>query len=453
MKYPTIIQYIDAIDAGRDFFISSPTVPVLCRAADGDPIYSSGNFGVVFKAQVGQELCALKCFTREQRGREQAYAQMGCSLPRSSYLIKHSFMVQELLVPVEEELQALPVLSMEWVEGRTLGSVVIDAAKNRDTVLLHTLSKKFDDMAIWLLSSGIAHGDLKPDNILVTDDDELRLVDYDGIYLPSMLGQDQREVGTACYQHPLRAQMSFSPAIDHYSIALISLTLRSLAQSAELYTMFGKESGALLFEPGELITGRSEAYNFISSHNIVSGSLMDLVCSDRAKIEGLIEALVEHVPMGIPQLTPFEHEGRWGFCDLSSNRQIVPIYDKVQLFSEGLAAVKVARRWGYIDTEGLVVHSFVLDDAWDFSEGLALVRRKKKYGFVGINGKAAIVARYDFARSFSCGLAAASVGGLYGYITHTGRWKIKPQYTYAESFRNGVARVEKDGVRMVISIE
>lgn len=456
MNYPSIIQYIDAIDAidaGRDFFLGAPVVPVLCRASDGEPIYSSGNFGVVFKVQIGDEFRALKCFTRQQQGREQAYATMHTKLPQSSYLIEHQFIKEGILVLADDQFRAMPILLMEWIEGQTLGQALIRAAQERNKDLIQDLSKKFDDMAIWLISQDIAHGDLKPENILITKDQELRLVDYDGMYLPSMSGENQREVGTPSYQHPLRAQMPFSPAIDHYSIALLCLTLRCLAQAPELYAMFGNHSGALLFEPAELIAGRSAAFDFIASSGMVSDSLMQAVCGDQGKINGLAEVIIEHVPLNANNLTPFEHNGHWGFHDLSSNRQIAPIYDKVQPFSQGLAAVKIARRWGYINTEGLVVYSFLLDDAWNFSEGLALIRRKNKYGFLNLNGRAAIAARYDFARSFSCGVAAVSLDGLYGYINHKGRWKIKPQYTYAESFRHGVARVEKDGVKMVISIE
>ena len=39
------------------------------------------------------------------------------------------------------------------------------------------------------MNQPFAHGDLKPDNILVRDDGSLVLVDYDGMYVPAMQGQ------------------------------------------------------------------------------------------------------------------------------------------------------------------------------------------------------------------------------------------------------------------------
>ena len=41
---------------------------------------------------------------------------------------------------------------------------------------------QFSRLAMWLMSQPFAHGDLKPDNILVTDNGTLVLVDYDGMF-------------------------------------------------------------------------------------------------------------------------------------------------------------------------------------------------------------------------------------------------------------------------------
>lgn len=458
MNYPSIIEYIDSIEAGGELF-SSLGSPCLVYDQQGEPVYSSGNFGVVFRVQRGEHTAALKCFTREQHGREAAYRKIAAEMPKNSpYIVHHDYFSDEISVLLSGgRLSQFPVLVMDWVEGRTLEQTIVDCISRGDRATLAALSAEFDRMALWLLGSGIAHGDLKPENIIVTPDGGLKLVDYDGVYTPSMRGEDQREVGTEGCQHPLRSTMAFSPEIDHYPMALISFTLRVLAWSTDIYGMFGggigstTASGVLLFDPSELIAGHSAAYNFIIDTPFSKSALYAMLESSQPVLEGLEDALREPLTRHEMQLTPFERNGLWGFCDLGDT-ELAPIYDRVLPFCEGYAAVAVRDRWGYVDTRGELLCGFRFDDAWSFSQGLALIRWRGKYGFIDTEGRRAIAARYSFARSFSNGVAVAAVDGRYGFIDRSGRWVIKPQYDYAESMRRGRAKVEKDGREFYVTL-
>jgi hypothetical protein len=89
MQYPLISEYIDAIRNAEDNFDElSYLRPVL--DSDGNPIMSSGNFAVVFKMTDGEKYYAVKCFTREQVGREKAYAKICATLKtvESPYLVQ-----------------------------------------------------------------------------------------------------------------------------------------------------------------------------------------------------------------------------------------------------------------------------------------------------------------------------------------------------------------------------
>ena len=71
MNYPLISEYIEAIKAAEDNFEKLKNLrPVLDE--DGNPAFSSGNFAVVFKMKDEQtgKLHAVKCFLKEQEGRE-----------------------------------------------------------------------------------------------------------------------------------------------------------------------------------------------------------------------------------------------------------------------------------------------------------------------------------------------------------------------------------------------
>ena len=91
-----------------------------------------------------------------------------------------------------------------------------------------------------------AHGDLKPDNILVKEDGTLVLVDYDGMYVPAMKGQKSRELGSPDFRHPGRTEDDFDEHIDDFSLASILLSLKSIALQPSLLEEYGA-SDRLLF--------------------------------------------------------------------------------------------------------------------------------------------------------------------------------------------------------------
>ena len=206
MQYPLISEYVDAIRSAEDNLDKLRDLrPVF--DSNGTPIMSSGNFAVVFKmkdVRTGR-MYAVKCFTREQEGREEAYRQIADELEfvQSSYLAKVRYYDHELFVDTNSSDDSeFPVLLMDWVEGETLDKYI--RQNINDTYALEMLAYNFSRLAMWLLPQPFAHGDLKPDNILVHDDGSLTLVDYDGMFVPAMQGQKSRELGSPDFRHTLR---------------------------------------------------------------------------------------------------------------------------------------------------------------------------------------------------------------------------------------------------------
>ena len=100
------------------------------------------------------------------------------------------------------------------------------------------------------MSQPFAHGDLKPDNILVTEDGTLVLVDYDGMYVPAMQGQKARELGSPDYRHPMRTEDCFNEHIDDFPLALIGMSLKAIALDSSLLQNNAK-SDSLLFSESD----------------------------------------------------------------------------------------------------------------------------------------------------------------------------------------------------------
>ena len=248
MNYPLISEYIEAIKSAEDNFEKlSYLRPVLDN--EGLPIMSVGGFSVVFKMRDERDgkFYAVKCFTKEQEGRSDSYKLIADELEfvSSNYLTPIKYYEDELFVDTDNsEKDEFPILLMDWVEGKTLDIYIKENINNQ--YALEMLAYQFNKMAAWLITLPFAHGDLKPDNIIMKEDGQLVLVDYDGIYVPAMKGQKAREIGSPGFRHPSRTVDVFDEHIDDFSIASIALALKAIALKPVLLNEFGG-SDRLLF--------------------------------------------------------------------------------------------------------------------------------------------------------------------------------------------------------------
>ncbi len=253
MQYPLISEYLAAIrDAKDNLDKLSHLVPVLDKY--GEPYRSSGAFAVVFKMKDEQtgKCYALKCFTEEQEGRAEAYRQIAEELEfvDSPYITSVKYLEKELFVDSNCEDEEFPVLLMDWIEGETMETYV--AANYTDTHAMAMLCYRFCKMAVWLRSQSFAHGDIKPDNIMVRPDGTLTLVDYDGMFVPAMKGQKSPTIGTKDFSHPLRTIDDFDETIDDFALASIALSLKAISLDPSLLQNYGA-SDRLLFSAADYL--------------------------------------------------------------------------------------------------------------------------------------------------------------------------------------------------------
>ena len=269
MQYPLISEYVKAIqDAGDNLEQLAYLTPVLDN--HGEPYRSSGAFAVVFKMQdkSSGKYYALKCFTEEQEGRADAYRQIADELDMvdSPYITSVKYMEKELFVDSQCEEDEFPVLLMDWVEGETMEAYI--AANYRIQSAMSMLSYRFGKMAAWLRTQSFSHGDIKPDNIIVRPDGSLTLVDYDGMFVPSMKGSQSPTIGTRDFSHPLRTVDDFDETIDDFSLASIALSLKAISMKPTLLDTYGA-SDRLLFSEKD--------YRTPSNSKVIS-ALQELMC-------------------------------------------------------------------------------------------------------------------------------------------------------------------------------
>ena len=247
MQYPLISEYLAAIqDAHDNLDKLNHLVPVLDK--HGEPYRSSGAFAIVFKMKDEQtgKCYALKCFTEEQEGRAEAYRQIAELLEfvDSPYITSVKYLEKELFVDSNCEDDEFPVLLMDWIEGETMETYI--AENYTDSYEMSMLCYRFCKMAAWLRSQSFAHGDIKPDNIIVRPDGTLTLVDYDGMFVPAMKGQKSPTIGTKDFSHPLRTIDDFDETIDDFALASIALSLKAISLDSSLLQSYGA-SDRLLF--------------------------------------------------------------------------------------------------------------------------------------------------------------------------------------------------------------
>ena len=240
MNYPLISEYVDAILSAEDNFDKLVNLrPVLDDKER--PVMSVGNFAVVFKMKdkTNGRLYAVKCFIKDQEGRAERYAKISEELQyvSSPYLINVQYLERELFVETKNCAEKeFPVLKMDWIDGKTLDAYILTHIHNK--YAMQMLFFRFCKMGAWLLTQSFAHGDLKPDNIIVRKDGTMVLVDYDGMYVQTMDGEKATEIGSTDFRHPLRTDKNFNEHIDDFAIASIALSLKTIALDPVLYKTY-----------------------------------------------------------------------------------------------------------------------------------------------------------------------------------------------------------------------
>jgi WD40 repeat protein len=221
----------------------------------GLPIPRSGNFADVYHFyDTAGKSWALKCFTRQVAGLRERYAAIDAHLRSADLPFTVGFSYLADGVRIRNDW--FPLLKMQWVEGFTLNEFLKDNLTK--TAYLEALFLMWVRLAKRLRQAKIAHGDLQHANVLLVPGAsatklELKLIDYDGMWVPALADTPSGEVGHANYQHPLRAkQLVYGPDVDRFPHLVIACALRGLIVAGpDLWSRFDNGDN-LLFREADL---------------------------------------------------------------------------------------------------------------------------------------------------------------------------------------------------------
>jgi serine/threonine protein kinase len=250
------------------------------------PSCASGNFASVFCLSNDKRKFAARCFLHDVPDQENRYSAISKFILTDDLPYTVSF--EYLPDGIKVQDRWYPLLKMQWVDGITLNQYISENHNNSQA--LNLLAGYFKQMMYELHRAGIAHGDLQHDNILVSDD-ELRLVDYDGMFVPALAGNTANELGHRNYQHPQRDRSTFGPFLDNFSAWIIYASLKSLAVDNSLWEILKGGDDCLLFRHSDFISNGSDgALSKLSKHS------NEHIRGYAAVIESFLKMPVESIP-------------------------------------------------------------------------------------------------------------------------------------------------------------
>src|SRR5262245_4818498 len=238
MSYPQITEYHEAVQHPAQAFID----PDLKQGAVAEnnlglPLVMSGGFALTYAVTTPRRKCAVRCFHREIPEIQQKYHAISRKLRSLATDCFVDFDFQQSGISVRQ--RTFPIVRMDWVEGDTFG-VWLDKHFDNPRALAKARGD-FAAIARFLEREGIAHGDIQNGNVMVTNGD-IKLIDYDGMFVPGMRPGHGNETGHKHFQHPERRVADFGPAIDRFSFIALDLSLAAVIADKSLYGEF-REGG------------------------------------------------------------------------------------------------------------------------------------------------------------------------------------------------------------------
>lgn len=215
----------------------------------GWPAANTGGFAAVYKLSGrGNRALAVRCFVQLAPDLADRYANISTHLagavPKQDR--QYQFFVQTRYIPQGIHIESgwKPITTMPWIEGEPL-DVYLDRAV-REPYRLPRLLAQIDALERTLRRVEIAHGDLGHRNILIDPSGALRLIDYDGMWVPALQGRISNEKGLRDYQHPGRTWEHYGQGMDRFSLIVLYLTVLAVERHPEVWQANARSEGLLL---------------------------------------------------------------------------------------------------------------------------------------------------------------------------------------------------------------
>lgn len=237
MSYPSIGEYNMVIQkrGGSSFsslsginLIPSRTTPIKVY------LFGSGAYAAVFKGSINGRAYAIRCFLSAENETIERYKRI------CSYLSQLNSTWKTECELIDNEINVngatYPVLKMQWIHGVLINEFVSQNLSDNST--LSELQNKLVSVSEDLEKNKVGHGDLQCGNIVISgysSNFQIKLIDYDGMYVPELAFKKSIEKGRSEFQHPKRTLNDFNPEMDRFSFWVMLTALEALKIDKSLW--------------------------------------------------------------------------------------------------------------------------------------------------------------------------------------------------------------------------
>jgi hypothetical protein len=260
----------------------------------------AGAFAVVYKAAMpdtGRNF-AIRVFTTESPERRERYDLISDYLKGRRLKSLVEFEYRDKSIRSAGDGKWYPLILMDWVQGETLFKWVRARSLEGNRRALAAAAERWVVLTKELVDARVAHGDFQHANVMVTEAGELKLVDYDCMCVPALVGRRNLEVGVEPYQHTDRNESThLSLDLDHFSALVIYVGLRGLAADPLLWNKYVEGAGydKLLFRKEDFQTPAA------------SPLFIDLFNSPDRDVREAAEQLLAFSRVRMDQVPPLSH--------------------------------------------------------------------------------------------------------------------------------------------------
>jgi hypothetical protein len=315
MHLPTDSDYFEAIQHPlRCFRDNTLRRGQAVLDPQGKPLVRHGRYAEVYEVRTagGHECWAVKCYTRALAGIKLRYQALhehllGIDCPG---IVQAEWLNQGISI----RGRWFPAVKMRWVEGQRLNDYVREVCDQPQTLL--ELADLWKELASQLRRVGLAHGNLQHDHVLVgrspTGTLRLHLIDYDGVFVPSLGDLASEKAGHANYQHPQRLwQKTCDAQVDRFPQLVIYTVLRALAvRGPALLERFDQGDNLIFREFDFQDPGLSAAFRVLWQvsdpvvHALTSRLL--LACQQAPGETPLLEEVADGQPLSAEEIKQIE---------------------------------------------------------------------------------------------------------------------------------------------------